>query len=232
MLFDAYQQVKLLDPHRLIAVSFFGGSPTDVVRPYLAATDVCMVDIYPVQSTVPFGDDLSLFYSQLLAHRKNASAKLFWPILQACTGTYNNRLPDKDEERYMVYAAIQSGADGLFFWTHEYAAKVQPTWPTEVLAPLVTEVKRYALGFAHGELSGKVTASNLSTRATLYPRVSGSGFILLLINHGGKETDTQVSIDPSIVFTSLRENGMPVATQLFSSLVSLERYQARLFELL
>ncbi len=82
---------------------------------YMDCVDIIMPDFYPVRDK-PFPearlDLMPSFYG-----RVRAKASLCMPIVQ-CFGF--PRLPNRAEVRYMLYAALTQGIDGMAFWSYYY----------------------------------------------------------------------------------------------------------------
>lgn len=186
-----YNAIKTADPLRPVAIAFAASEDAD---PYRNAMDVMMWDWYPCRTGSPEFADFERWHGFL------ASAAAHWrvdhrfvPIIQAFGGASTRfpefRLPTAAEERYMVYGALQSGVDGMFFWAR-YTS--DPQWRTSVLDPLMAEVRTIMPAVKAGALRARLTSSTLGFSTALFRDPSTKRFVLLMVHNA--ETTTSVTI--------------------------------------
>ena len=100
----------------------------------------------------------------------------------------------------MVYAALQTGVDGLFFWSH-YAA--DPTWRSTVFAPLMSEVHPVLPAVEAGRV-GSVRPSSPQVTATLFRDPGTKRFVLIAVNNGGTQVSTTIVLPRRLLRTGRR----------------------------
>ena len=193
--FKAYTQIRELDPGRPIAMAFPPGV-LEINPDYAKAMDIFMPDYYPINNNgISYNEfaspDLVDYYKNVLIKLGKQIADNFnltlWPIIQAWNPAGGVASPTLLEERYIIYAAVQAGAEGLFFWEDDdggnnsvYAAQ----WAQAKLPILMKEYKKYRYSFGRGQF-GQVDASPATVVATLYQEHRrGEYYVLLLIHHG------------------------------------------------
>jgi hypothetical protein len=178
-----YQAIKAEDAGHPVAIAF---SSREDPRPYLPATDVVMHDHYPFYApSAEFkGLDRWTFKTFWTGAQAKQNGKPFYPVIQAFGGTNEEpelglRAPTAAEERYMIYSALQAGANGLFFWTFY---RSDPQWVNSVLLPLIAELQPMKPALASGEVTGLVTSSRSDVRATVF-RDPATGRWYLIATH-------------------------------------------------
>jgi hypothetical protein len=190
-----YNAIKAEDPNHPVAIAFASREDT---TPYLAAFDVLMHDHYPFTAPSPEFKGLSGWgyrTSQFGAIAKR-NGKAFLPVTQAFGGTNEEpvlgfRLPTPLEERYMLYSAVQAGANGLFFWVYY---RSNPQWVSTVLAPLLTEMKPLRPAFVAGELPGRSSVTDATVFTSVYrDPMTGSSY-LFAIHHALGTIDAPVTL--------------------------------------
>ena len=96
---------------------------------YAPATDVLMVDPYPIPK-MPF-----TWLSDTIDEARRAAngSKPVWAVIQAFNWAEDSssfeggRLPTYEEERLLAYLSVVHGASGLFFFTYESGGRIQIT---------------------------------------------------------------------------------------------------------
>ena len=192
-----YQAIKAEDPKRPVAV-VFAGSQIAKIPQYWNAMDICMVDRYPFFYNKPEFDNLSDFGAWMQKAAYYAGNKPFLPVLQAYgeqedgKPQYNRRLPTAAEERYMMYTAINAGADGLIFYGHHWT---QQSWINSVLTPLITEFKEYVPIVQAGLTEDNVLANQDKIQTVLYQDPSSSQKLLVAVHHGKGEVKAAINLE-------------------------------------
>jgi hypothetical protein len=193
-----YNAIKQEDPTHQVAIVF---STREDPKPYLSALDILLHDHYPFSapSSEFYGLGTWLYQTNRMAVIAK-SEQGFFPVLQAMGGTNEEpelglRAPTAREERYMAYAAVWCGADGLFFWTYYRA---DPQWVDSALAPLVAEMAPLRPALAAGNVSGLVTTSRTDVTANVFrDPVSGSHYVVA-IHHGDGTVDAPLTFEGSL----------------------------------
>ena len=183
----AYDAIKAEDSSKPIAVVFV---KLDGIEQYLDALDIFMWDKYPVTYGSPeFGSSewskLAAWFNRadFLSTGKNG----FWFVMQGYgekqdgTPQFNKRLPTYGEERYMLYSAVLSGANGLFLWTHY---RSQQSWIDSVLTPIVREFHNYIPAIEAGKIVDRLQVDSSNVRVALYQDPTSQSYFLVAINHG------------------------------------------------
>ncbi len=160
-----YTTIKRTDPSHPVAIAF---PSTDLAAAnYRPAMDVMMVDDYPsVGGSPEFNGFVTWTYSMARAAEVARAERDFFPVIQGF-GTNDGawRLPTVAEERFMVFASLQMGATGLFFWTHD---RTDNAWADEVLSPIVARVKQMRRALIAGERPSFVRALHSDVHATAF----------------------------------------------------------------
>jgi hypothetical protein len=196
-----YNAIKAADPSHPVAIAF---NASERSAPYANACDIMMWDYYPAAAGSPEFTALTgwRYYMSAAAARWKPDHN-FIPVIQAfgaTAGKYTQfRLPTANEERFMVYAALQTNVDGMFFWA-DYAA--DPTWRTNVFDPLMSQAKTIIPAVKAGPLAG-VTSSLPEVTVTLYRDPTTGGYVLLGIHNKAGTVTTTVTL-PSYAPASLR----------------------------
>jgi hypothetical protein len=197
-----YDAIKTEDPVHPVAIAF---NVSEDAAPYAGAMDVVLWDFYPEMAGSAEFSHLDLWHTHLVsAAGRWRTDHRFVPIIQAfgpTNGRYTQfRLPTAAEERYMVYAALQTGVDGLFFWSH-YAA--DPTWRSTVFAPLMSEVHPVLPAVEAGRV-GSVRPSSPQVTATLFRDPGTKRFVLIAVNNGGTQVSTTIVLPRRLLRTGRR----------------------------
>ncbi len=189
---EIYNAIKLADSVHPVAIAFNVG---EYALPYASAMDVMMWDDYPFQTRSHNFANLGVWRADLLrAAKRWRTNHRFVPIIQAfgVTGAkYRQyRLPTAAEERYMVYASLQAGVDGMFFWARYAAA---PSWLENSFDPLMAEVRGLLPAIKDGP-SAPVRVDAREVSATIYRDPSTKRFVLLALNNVSRTTTTTVTL--------------------------------------
>jgi hypothetical protein len=177
-----YDAIKAADPVHPVAIAFY---LTEDAAPFANAMDVMMWDYYPAATGSPEFANLDVWHSSLRAASVAwRTGKGFIPIVQAfgSDGTRYTayRLPTAREERFMVFDALTTGVDGLFFWAH-YAS--DPTWRSNVFVPLMSDVNGLLPAVVAGPLIG-ATSSKSGVDVALFRDPGTKHFVLLAVRNG------------------------------------------------
>lgn len=194
-----YQAIKKEDPQHTVAIAF---GKLIHIRKYLKALDTVIYFKYPC-----FYDSPKFCNLQNGIFRKQATTAAFiarkqsnfWFVLQGYgedkdgkPTRFNRRLPSFEEERYMVYSAILSPANGLFFWTHYLS---QPQWINSVLTPIIKELQTYLPAITSSPLNDQLTIDNPNIQARLYQNSISQDLLLIAVNHSSKPSKTAIAIN-------------------------------------
>ena len=197
-----YGAIKEADPVHPISMAFH---PAEPAASYHSAMDVMMEDYYPCLDGMA---EFSRLGSWTASMRKAAAVAAnepdFFPIIQAFGGIYGYRLPTLAEERYMVYASLQMGATGMYFWAHYRSDR---EWVGRVLAPTVKDLNEMRPALAYGEASGLVTDSRTEVTTTAYrDRATGKTFVVA-VNNSAATIDAPLTFADSITSTKAARLG-------------------------
>jgi hypothetical protein len=203
-----YQAVKAVDPNHPVSIAF---SSREDPTPYLGAMDILMHDDYPFYA--PAEEFKNLGKWSYMTSRMGATAKRnnlgFFPVLQAFGGTNEQpvigyRAPTAKEQRYMVYTALQTGGNGLYFWVYY---RSNPQWVDEVLMPLVNEVTTMKPALAAGERPGLASSSRTDVGAVVFRDPTSGSYYLISIHHGAGTVDGTLTLSGEL-------SGRTSATQI------------------
>jgi hypothetical protein len=228
LLTKVYQAIKAEDKSKPVAL-VFGDNSLDKIKPYTNAMDILMWDRYPCEEGVSEFQWVSSYQKALnrvssIADIKN---KKFWNVLQAYSGHgFKKRLPTKAEFRYMFYASIIAGADGLLFWMHPWSS---PSWNESVLYPTIKEF-RYYLPAIKGLQFSNPAQVNLSN---IVPIPNTQKFLMIAVNHTETKFDYNAKLSSSLAGKAVSINQEIIAniSPDASLNVVLSPYEVRLYEI-
>ncbi len=194
LLIEVYQAIKQEDKTKPVAIAF---SEPEKIAPYSDAMDILMWDRYPCNN------DLAEYawvprYRGLLnqaAQVAKTHKKEFLNILQAYAGHgLKARLPTKGEFRYMFYASVLAGTDGLLFWMYAWAT---PAWNESVLYPTVKEFRPYLPAITKGKKSKNIIISANKTDVEIksFPIPNTSKTLVIAINHEKTQSNLTLELD-------------------------------------
>ena len=155
----AYRIIKELDPHHPVGLTHAPRGTVEQLRPYGAATDIFLLDIYPVgyppgkHSLWP-NKEISMVGDYTKFIKEVADGKPIWMVLQiAWSGVTKPgktlRFPTFAQERFMTYQALINGARGLIYFGGNIEKAMRPedarlgwnwTFWRRVLRPILEEV--------------------------------------------------------------------------------------------
>ena len=155
----AYRVIKELDPHHPVGLTHAPRGTLEQLRPYAAAADVLLLDIYPIgyppgkHSLWP-NKEMSMVGDYTKFIKEAADGKPVWMVLQiAWSGVIKPgktlRLPTFAQERFMTYQALINGARGLIYFGGHIEKAMPPedarlgwnwTFWRRVLRPVLEEV--------------------------------------------------------------------------------------------
>lgn len=191
-----YTAIKAADPAHLVAIAF---NSSENALPYHDALDVAMWDNYPGWAGSAEFANMPQWRSSFAAAASSwRRDRAFVPIVQTfgSTGTkYTQfRLPTAAEERYMVYSALQTGVDGMLFWSY-YAA--DPTWRTNVFDPLASEIKGMLPAMRTTPVAG-VKSSLGQVAISLYLDPATKRYVLVAVHNAGGTVRPTLSIPNTV----------------------------------
>ncbi len=155
----AYKIIKEVDPCHPVGLTQAPRGTVEDLRPYNAAADILLLDIYPVgyppgmHSLLP-NKEISMVGDYTRFIKEVADGKPVWMVLQiAWSGVVNPgktlRFPTFAQERFMTYQALINGARGLIYFGGNIKPAMTPedaklgwnwTFWRRVLRPVVEEV--------------------------------------------------------------------------------------------
>ena len=156
----AYRIIKEVDPCHPVGLTQAPRGTVADLRPYNAAADILLLDIYPVgyppgaHSLGP-NKEISMVGDYTRFIKEVAGGKPVWMVLQiAWSGVVNPgmslRFPTFVQERFMTYQALINGARGLIYFGGNIKAAMTPqdaelgwnwTFWRRVLRPVLEEVR-------------------------------------------------------------------------------------------
>jgi hypothetical protein len=159
----AYQIIKEVDPCHPVGLTQAPRGTVADLRPYNAAADILLLDIYPVgyppgmHSLWP-NKEISMVGDYTRFIKEVADGKPLWMVLQiAWSGVVNPgktlRFPTFAQERFMTYQALINGARGLIYFGGNIKAAMTPedaelgwnwTFWRRVLRPILEEVGNHS----------------------------------------------------------------------------------------
>ncbi len=155
----AYRIIKEVDPNHPVGLTQAPRGTVADLRPYDAAADILLLDIYPVgyppgtHSLWP-NKEISMVGDYTRFIKEAANGKPIWMVLQiAWSGVVNPgktlRFPTFAQERFMTYQALINGARGLVYFGGNIKSAMTPedaqlgwnwTFWRRVLRPVLEEV--------------------------------------------------------------------------------------------
>jgi hypothetical protein len=233
LLTKVYQAIKAEDKSKPVAL-VFGDNSLDKIKPYTNAMDILMWDRYPCEEGVSEFQWVSSYQKALnrvssIADIKN---KKFWNVLQAYSGQgFKKRLPTKAEFRYMFYASILAGADGLLFWMYPWST---PSWNESVLYPTIKEFRDYIPAIVKGGNPRNIAPSSDSgIEIKLFPIPNTRKTVAIAVNQERTPINVKVKVDRRLAGKAVTLNKKKIArisTQLDFKVV-LSPYEVRLYEI-
>jgi hypothetical protein len=205
-----YDAIKSVDPVHPVAIAFSTGEDP---RQYAPAMDVLMYDNYPFLPATPELGSLGAWWWRVKSRAAIArDVGGFIPILQAFGGPgspvgFARRLPTAKEERYMVFASIEAGATGIFFWTWYRA---DPVWVRDTLAPVVAELRPLDAALRAGPVETLTTADTDDVGVTVLKDPGTGEHVLLVIHHGFGKVTPRIALDPALRRATATERGRRV----------------------
>jgi len=167
-----YAQIKSLDPDHAIFVVRYSYGPNGgplgrrPAEDYLSAepppyTDVLMTDTYMVATNTPvLGGSLWFVTKEALhsAQLAETNDKCYINVVQAHShdGTFGVRSPTFEEQRYLSYAPIVTGARGLLYWMHYYTSA---EYRSNVVGRIVHEIRQLVPAIVSGSDAVAVTST-------------------------------------------------------------------------
>ena len=155
----AYSIIKELDPHHPVGLTHAPRGTLEQLRPYVAAADVLLLDIYPIgyppgRHSLWQNKEISMVGDYTKFIKEVADGKPVWMVLQiAWSGVIKPgktlRLPTFAQERFMTYQALINGARGLVYFGGHIEKAMAPkdaelgwnwTFWRRVLRPVLEEV--------------------------------------------------------------------------------------------
>jgi hypothetical protein len=204
----ARTKLRTIDPDHPVVVTQAPLGSVKSLAPYRPAFDVTGADIYPVayppgrHSDLP-NRDISVVGDVTKKMVGAAGAKPVWMTLQiAWSGVTPNRqrpelvprFPTLQEERFMAYQAIVSGARGLIFFGGQLTQVMRPrdaqlgwnwTFWDQVLRPLVVELTSPSVLPALTAPVAKPAIRATAADVELTARRSGSVLHVIAVRRGG-----------------------------------------------
>jgi hypothetical protein len=155
----AYRIIKEVDPCHPVGLTQAPRGTVADLRPYNAAADILLLDIYPVgyppgKHSLGPNKEISMVGDHTRFIREVADGKPIWMVLQiAWSGVVNPgktlRFPTFAQERFMTYQTLINGARGLIYFGGSIKAAMTPrdaelgwnwTFWRRVLRPVLEEV--------------------------------------------------------------------------------------------
>jgi hypothetical protein len=155
----AYEIIKEMDPCHPVGLTQAPRGTVADLRPYNAAADILLLDIYPVgyppgMHSLGANKEISMVGDYTRFLREVADGKPIWMVLQiAWSGVINPgktlRFPTFPQERFMTYQALINGARGLIYFGGNLKLAMTPedarlgwnwTFWRRVLRPVLEEI--------------------------------------------------------------------------------------------
>ncbi len=204
---DLYRVIKRADPKHPVAIAFHTGED---VRAYASAMDIMMLDIYPFRPQTPEFASLPGWWKRVLERAEIGRAVGgYVPILQAFGGArsprgFERRFPTGAEMRYMVYASLEAGATGVFFWTRYRSDR---RWVRSVIVPIAAELEALDAALRAGTLETRTEVDRRDVGLTMFPDPQSGERVLLVIHHGRGDVSARITFDAQLRGASVRSVG-------------------------
>jgi Glycosyl hydrolases family 2, TIM barrel domain len=231
LLTEIYQAIKEEDKSKPVAIVF---GDVNKIESYSQAMDILMWDNYPCEDGVSEFQWASSYQKALnrvssIADIKN---KKFWNVLQAYSGHgFKKRLPTKAEFRYMFYASILAGADGLLFWMYAWST---PSWNESVLYPTIKEFRYYIPAIMRGEdLNNPVQVNHSNIEVKLFSIPNTKKKLIIAVNHNQTQMNFTAKLSHNLAGKTVVMNNKTIthlSTQ-GSFNVILNSYEVRLYQI-
>ena len=201
ILASTYNIVKAEDPNHPVFLDFSGTRSHNLVN-YRGSFDVVQVNHYPITKGGNALEDLSSFKSNLDTLEKLTLNIPYWSVVQSFEDKKKWRLPNFQEEKYLIYSSLLNGADGLFFYSYHRAPE---KWRQSVLKPSVGGLKKYLPAIDLGALNIEVNSSSDDLQTALYRQPNTNQYVLIAINHSKQEVEAQIKLDSNLKIDSVQE---------------------------
>ena len=231
LLIEVYRAIKVIDPVKPVALIF---AEIDKIAPYSNAMDIMMWDRYPCEKTNTEFSWIAAYRASLNQVSKLAKIKKkrFVNVVQAYAGHgLNKRLPTKAEFRYMFYASVLAGTEGLLFWMYNWST---PSWNESVLYPTVKEFRGYLPSIIQRNRSKNITPANRQDiEIKLFPIPNTPKILIIAINHEKAQVDMKLKLDRQLAGKLVKSDKKIVSRISPQSdfQVKLPPYQVRLYEI-
>src|SRR5439155_1079504 len=184
---------------------------------YAPVADVILNDFYPVRGN-DFPDS-NLRIVTTFTHEALHTGRKVMPVIQcfnwACLAgdakTYRGfaveklRYPNAAELRYMIYANLAQGADGIFFYSYLRGQRYDPAWFANVFTPIVKELRDFTDATAGSTPTLFRAVQDFDIYMCLYTR--GGQRWLILANGQPKSRTLEASLDDAIDAADLEPLG-------------------------
>lgn len=189
-----YRTIRSVDPDHPVGIVF---GKTENARPFIGAMDVMMFDDYPCVAKRPEFSALPKWWERL-KDRAAIGRRVggYIPVLQGFgedergKPQIQKRLPTAAETRYMAFASIVAGANGIAYWTRY---RTRSEWVRSTLVPVLSELRQLRPAVERGAVRGVHVAAS-SVTASLFNDPGDGSLVLIAVHHGRNNVVAGLSV--------------------------------------
>jgi hypothetical protein len=212
-----YDELKKLTPQVPVATCL---NHAEGWYDYAAGTDVILNDFYPIRGGA--FPDANLQIVTTFTREALHSGRQVMPVLQCFNWavfapkgatTYRSvpvselRSPDERELRYMIYANVAQGVDGVFFYSYLRGKQSDPKWFAQTFAPTIHELRTFIDEISSAHTSRKIfrVSADFDIYATLWENENDRW--LIVANGQPRERNLPLTLERKIRFARLQPIG-------------------------
>ncbi|MBW4506555.1 MAG: hypothetical protein KME64_08605 [Scytonematopsis contorta HA4267-MV1] len=226
-----YQTIKKEDNSKPVALVI---SKINKIKYYTSAMDILMWDSYPCENGVAEFEWVPSYRKELheIISFAGAKNKKFWNVLQAYgENQFNKRLPTKAEFRYMFYASVLAGVDGLLFWAHYRSS---PLWNELVLYPTIKEARHYIPIMVKGkDLTNQVQVNHSNIEVKLFSIPNTQKYLMIVVNHNLTPSNFSIRLPRKLAgkVVAINQEAITNLSTQASFDINLSPYEIRLYQI-
>jgi hypothetical protein len=107
----------------------------------------------------------------------------------------------------MVYASLEAGASGIFFWTWYRSPR---PWSNMVIAPVTTEIDRMAGAIRAGPVATGASVDRSDIGLTMFRDPATRDHYLVVIHHAAGDVSARLTLDGALGGARVTVDDRPV----------------------